>query len=191
MRTLLEQFYEAGDSSADVQIHLPLGRYVPEFTAVAARATFGSAAPLRTHLRAPRGESPQFWFATLMLNALLGVRFIWLAWCSVVALRWVFPPSTPPVAVVPDLPHLTIGAFDNLTGETVLDDDVAAMCTRRRGDPSLRGPDRRGAGLVLTGSVQEDGGQFSLQGDVVRPSTNASVWRSTIAEQLDGRTPRD
>ncbi len=36
LRTLLEQFYDAGLGRANVQIRLPLGRYVPEFRSVAA-----------------------------------------------------------------------------------------------------------------------------------------------------------
>ena len=31
LRTLLEQYYDTGKSDSTVQIHLPLGRYVPEF----------------------------------------------------------------------------------------------------------------------------------------------------------------
>jgi hypothetical protein len=45
LRTLLEQYYEAGESRADVEIHLPLGRYVPEFRAVEARSSVRSPLP--------------------------------------------------------------------------------------------------------------------------------------------------
>src|SRR5690554_1470983 len=50
LRNLLAAFYESGESESAVRIALPVGRYVPEFIAVAGKMETGTAAspPPRT-----------------------------------------------------------------------------------------------------------------------------------------------
>src|SRR5262245_59904998 len=45
LRTLLEQFYDTGQARTNVQIRLPIGRYVPEFSLVGTKAARADPTP--------------------------------------------------------------------------------------------------------------------------------------------------
>ena len=186
LRTLLEQYYETGKSESAVQIHLPLGRYVPEFTFahrpvavnVPEATSAVDAAPLVA--RQPVGTWSRFW-----LNGLLAFCFMIIGVGLVVfLLRWTFPPAPPtPSAGIPDFPTVTVGAFDNLTGQAVLADDVAAMAQQvgsglekfelLRVVPS-------GGKFTLRATVQETEGQFELKAMLSENGTDGIVWSTTI-----------
>ena len=100
LRTLLEQFYDTGKSAADVEIHLPLGRYVPEFAAARPRL---QPAELRRHRRqssriqSPASATPpgRMTLSRFCVTAVLGACFTLIGVASaVLSLRWTFPPST-------------------------------------------------------------------------------------------------
>lgn len=187
LRTLLEQYYDTGKSESAVQIHLPLGRYVPEFSfahrPVAALAREEKIAPAPAAERAihrPVGTWNRFW-----VNALLAFCFMIIGVGLVVfLLRWTFPPSVPVAAAgAPDFPTVTVGAFDNLTGQTVLDDDVAAMAQQVEGELTkfeLLRVVPNGGKFTLRATVQESGDQFALKAMLSENGTDGIVWSATI-----------
>lgn len=188
LRTLLEQFYDTGKSESAVQIHLPLGRYVPEFT-VAHRPAAAVPVPEETTppVPAPEPAIPQpvgpwsrFW-----LNALLAFCFMIIGVGLVVfLLRWTFPPSAPaPSTGIPDFPSVSVGAFDNLTGQAVLDDDVAAMAQQVEGELGkfeLLRVVPNGGKFTLRATVQESGDQFALKAMLSENGTDGIVWSTMI-----------
>ena len=185
LRTLLEQFYEGRTGKADVQIHLPLGRYIPEFREASpvAPAATSPAPEIVTELADdPRAERSQRMLSRFLLNAIFGLVFTLLGvGLTIVVIRWVLPPQPRLVAAIPERPRVTIGSFDNLTGEQVLDDDVQAVASRlgaalRRFESVAVSDD----GLVLTGSVQNADGRFILRAMLTDPQTNGVAWTSTI-----------
>ena len=191
LRTLLEQFYEGGTGRADVQIHLPLGRYIPEFREVSApEATAESKVPEAANAPADdaKAERSQRMLSRFLLNAIFGLVFTLLGvGLTVVVIRWVLPQQPRLVAAIPEMPRVTIGSFDNLTGEPVLDDDVQAVASRLgaalRRFENLTVSD---GGLVLTGSVQDADGHFILRAMLIEPRTNAVAWTSTIVAPATG-----
>jgi hypothetical protein len=187
LRTLLEQFYSGGSGRADVQIHLPLGRYIPEFTEVAAKSTIDPPLPVPpAHLAAKPPRPPLL--SRVLVNAIFALVFTLAGVGLTVALiSWAQLPLAPAPGTVPQVPHITIGTFDNLTGEQVLDDDVGAIGARvsealRRFEDIVV----NNGGLVLTGTVQEMNRQFVLRAMLTDTATNASVWTSTINEPFKG-----
>jgi hypothetical protein len=194
LRTLLEQFYAGGSGTTDVQIHLPLGRYVPEFTSVEPRVVEPEPPPSAEITTAepvpPVGARPDGQPSRFLLNAALGLVFTLVGvGLTVVVINWVLPQRARAIAALPDVPHITIGAFDNLTGEAVLDDDVREVGVRvgtalRRFEDLVVGND----GLVLTGTVQTINNHFVLRAMLTDPATNAAVWTSTINAPTIGDT---
>lgn len=192
LRTLLEQFYEGKTGKADVQIHLPLGRYIPEFREL------NSAKPAEVVAPAPRAviavaddptvERSQRVLSRFLLNAIFGLVFTLLGvGLTVVVIRWVLPPQPRLVAAIPEIPRIMIGSFDNLTGDSVLDDDVQAVAPRlgaalRRFENLSVSED----GLVLTGSVQDADGHFILRAMLTDAQTNGVAWTSTILAPTTG-----
>ena len=86
-RQLLEQFYAAGLSQSDVEIRLPLGRYVPEFRS--ANRT-GQLPPLASQ-PSPRSASSRQ-LSTFLLNVLLALTFTLVGVGLTVAIvRWGLP----------------------------------------------------------------------------------------------------
>lgn len=193
LRTLLEQFYAGGSGTTDVQIHLPLGRYVPEFTSVEPRVVETEPPPAQVPDAEPpppastrsTGQPSRF-----LLNAALGLVFTLVGvGLTVIVINWVLPQRARAIASVPDVPHITIGAFDNLTGETILDDDVREVGVRvatalRRFEDLVVGND----GLVLTGTVQTVSDHFVLRAMLTDPATSSAVWTSTINAPVVGDT---
>ena len=189
LRTLLEQYYDMGKSESAVQIHLPLGRYVPEFSfahrPVASvtpdRSAAVSSAPPSAIVHRPAGTWNRFW-----LNALLAFCFMIIGVGLVVfLLRWTFPPSTVPApSGAPDFPTVTVGAFDNLTGQAVLDDDIAAMEQQVESDLGkfeLLRVVPNGGRFVLRATVQESQGQFTLKAMLSQNGSDGIVWSTTIS----------
>ena len=190
LRTLLEQFYGGGNASSGVQIHLPLGRYVPEFRTVEARpepavvagseATEAALEKLAATHRAPLSSR-------FLINAAFGLFFTLVGvGLAIVLIRWVLPQQTRVESAMPDLPRITIGAFDNLTGLPVLDDDINEIGVRvgkslGRFEDLVIGSD----GLVLTATIQEINGQFVMRAMLTDPRDNSTAWTSTINAPVD------
>jgi tetratricopeptide (TPR) repeat protein len=180
LRTLLEQFYDSGIGVNEVQIHLPLGRYVPEFKVVAkpnVRLEIPTVATAGPAVAADPRRS------RFLINAILGLAFTLVGvGLAVVIVRWVLPSAPPRIVVaIPEQPRVAMGAFDNLTGEPVLDDDVALVGPRLaealgRFESLTVATD----GLTVNGTVQEVNGQFVLRAMVVQPNVNGVVWTTTI-----------
>jgi tetratricopeptide (TPR) repeat protein len=190
LRTLLEQFYAGGSVQSDVHIHLPLGRYVPEFRVVAkpeppSRKTTGKSTVAATPDVALKRESERQ-PSRFLVNAILGLVFTLVGvGLTIGVIRWVLPLQSS-ATTIPDVPRITIGAFDNLTGEAVLDDDVREVGVRvgnslRRFEDLVVGD----GGLILTGTVQDASGQFILRAMLTDTVTNSAVWSSSIMAPLD------
>lgn len=178
LRTLLEQYYEGGGATADVQIHLPLGRYVPEFRTIAAADAESAAREARPLMAASPRRLSRF-----LVNAMLGLAFTLVGvGLAVVIVRWFLPPTPPEiVSAIPLQPRLAIGAFDNLTGEPVLDDDVRQIAQRLTTALARFEMVSLGAeGPVVNGTVQQVNGRFVLRATIVDPATNSVRWTTTI-----------
>jgi TolB-like protein len=182
LRTLLEQFYELGSSAAEVQIHLPLGRYVPEFTAVHRSKPTAAveAAPVPAAAAKARLAPSSFW-----LSATLGLCLTLIGAALVIfIIRWW--PATPPVRTMPDVPRVAVAAFDNLTGDASLDDTIARLQPQIAGALSkfetLQVDDTPSAGgLVVQGTVQETNGRFDARITLSDSRNRGTVWTGRIS----------
>lgn len=181
LRTLLEQFYELGTSTAEVQIRLPLGRYVPEFVAVP-RSTPAAAAPTAPLPAQKAKMLPNgFWLsATLSLClTLIGAALV------VFIIRW-WPGTTPVVHAMPDMPQVAIATFDNLTGDPKLDDAVARLQPQIAGALSkfetLQVDDAPNAdALLVQGTIQETNGRFDARISLTDGRSHSTVWAGTVS----------
>lgn len=182
LRSLLEQFYASGLSRSGIEIRLPLGRYVPEF-AISSAAADTTIDQLVARPDQAEGKSPSPLFVS---NAMLALIFTIVGVIlAVVIVRWMLPQLQMDTAL-PERPGIVIGTFDNLTGEPVLDDDVAQV--GQRVGALLAGfhdIEVGGAGFVLTGTVQQINGQFILRASVLERETPA--W-TTMIEAPTGMT---
>jgi len=180
LRALLEQFYGSGAARADVQIHLPVGRYVPEFRSIASVPPPPDAGvrPPAAGLR-PRRPS------RFVLNAALGLVFMLVGVGLAVAIvRWSFPASpAPPARAVPERPTISVGAFDNLTGEPALDGEIAQFGTALAG--LLQRFDgievvRAGDGPTIHGTVQTDDGGIAVRALLSPRDGGGNSWTVTL-----------
>ena len=176
LRSLLEQFYASGLSRSGIEIRLPLGRYVPEFvvTGGGPERPGVAGAPV-----ASRGAETRPLVSPSISTALLALIFMLVGVVLTIALvRWMLPQfqSGPPV---PNYPGIVIGTFDNLTGEPVLDDDVAQAAGRLR-EALGRFEDLRVGqeGFQLNGTVQVVNGRFVVRANLLQHS--ALAWTATI-----------
>jgi tetratricopeptide (TPR) repeat protein len=182
LRMLLEQFYDSGQANSDVRIRMPIGRYVPEFAFVGGRAPDVARAPSSMpEIRAVRPGLNRF-----LLNALLGLCLTFIGVALAVAMvRWIQPQGgSSATRPLPDFPQVTIGAFDNLTGEPTLDDDVAAIAERLStalGRFELLRLGSDGAQFTVRGSVQQSGGQFSVKALVSQRGSDGIFWSTTLS----------
>lgn len=188
LRTLLEQFYDGGLNESEVQIHLPLGRYVPDF-AWAPRSAAGAAAALDAQPAKPRSAAQgRRRFPRFVFNALLGLCFALVGVGLAVALiRWAIPRVEPAAPAFPDFPRITIGTFDNLSGQPGLDAEIAQLGPRLAAalgkfDAVKVAPD---GGLVLHGSVQESDGQYSVRALLADGSANGISWSTIVLPKGD------
>ncbi|MEO6015309.1 MAG: hypothetical protein ABIQ30_17200 [Devosia sp.] len=179
LRTLLEQFYVTGASRCDVQIHLPLGRYVPEFARVA--LTSQSVSPPDPALldgapkprRRPHG----------LIDAAYGMAFTLIGvGLAFVIFQWLASNAGQAPNSQPDFPSVSVGAFSNLTGQAVLDDDVAAVGVQLAA--ALGKFDTfnvvASGGAVITGVVQEQLGRFVVNAILTPPQGDGIAWSTSI-----------
>jgi tetratricopeptide (TPR) repeat protein len=172
-----------------VQIHLPLGRYIPEFRIVDVTVAPSPEAPNGPSTGEPAAKVvPTRRPSRFLANAALGLLFTLVGvGLTVVLIRWVLPLQSRVEPAVPDIPQITIGAFDNLTGQRVLDDDVREVGVRVAAALG-RFEDLRvtNDGLNLSATVQEVNGQFVLRAMLMDRRDNSTVWVSTINAPTDG-----
>ena len=187
LRTLLERFYESDRTHAAVRISMPLGRYVPEFTLIeAAPPAVSPTSPPHAAVRGGR-RMPRF-----LQQMLLGLGFTLIGvTLTIMIVRWMLPEMRPAPAAVPDVPRVAVGAFDNLTGDSTLDGLVA-----RLGPEIGTGLSRfetlsvvTDSGLMLHGSVQENGGQLMVKAILAQNDASGIVWSDTITVPADAGIP--
>lgn len=187
LRTLLEQFYSSGEARTDVQIRLPIGRYVPEFSI--ARATGETA--IAELAEGPPMRAVRPGLSRFLLNALLALSltFIGVA-LAVWVVRWTLPSSEIASTGIPDFPQVTIGTFDNLTGQAQLDHDVAAIgeelaTALGRFEMVRVASDARQ--FTVRGSVQQADGQFTVKALLSQRGSDGILW-STVVTPKGGTT---
>jgi tetratricopeptide (TPR) repeat protein len=178
LRTLLQQYYGGGSGTSDVQIHLPLGRYVPEFRSVPKPSARSESPTVATVVTGTPTRESRF-----LVNAAGGLAFTLVGvGLAVAIIRWFLPQTEPALGpTIPEQPRIMIGAFDNLTGEPVLDDDVVQVGVRLgkalgRFETLTVGS----GGLEINGAVQQIDDQFVIRATVVQPNVNGVLWTTTI-----------
>lgn len=184
LRTLLDQFYKTGRGHAEVQIRLPIGRYVPEFTLVGQRPAMVAPADQAGASASTRAMRPGL--NRFLLNALLGLCLTFIGVALAVALvRWTLPQNELSASgAMPDFPRVTIEAFDNLTGEPTLDDDVAAIgkrLTTALGRFELVQVVTDGRQFTVRGSVQQSEGHFTVRALLSQRGSDGILWSTTIS----------
>ncbi|HVY50563.1 MAG TPA: hypothetical protein VHA07_03285 [Devosia sp.] len=191
LRALLEQFYSSGESSSSVQIRLPLGRYVPEFIPAPKVEVARKVAPETGGESAERGqeEGTPAPLRQFLASAFLGLSFTLIGVGLAIALvRFMLPqPSAPAAVTWPDYPSVAVGNFDNLTGSSALDDQIAQVGPRLaralgRFDALKVVPDN--AGLAIRGAIQESNGRFSVHALLSDAARNGIVWSTTLDAPL-------
>src|SRR6185312_8186075 len=171
---------------SSVQLRLPLGRYVPEFALASPRLEAAGDAPASAPGKPPKPvagvaarPSRRFFF-----NALLGLCFSLIGVGLAVGLvRWSLPGRPSTLASVPDFPSVTVGSFDNLTGEAGLDGLTAQFgpqlsAALAKFDSIKVTPDT--AAMVVHGSVEEKNGSFIVKALLSRGGSTGIVWSATI-----------
>jgi TolB-like protein len=180
LRALLDQFYVEGNGRAGVRIHLPVGRYVPEFVAedglpveeraADERENFAEAGPA-TGLRQIR------WPPSLVAAAIAAILSLAI---GIGLLAVVLRSNTLPGAVAPAEPLVLVGQFSNLTGMPELDVLGAQLSGAVRDglapfEDMRAGPDdpARGTGPIPAGAYLITG--------VIHPATRGIEVTATLA----------
>lgn len=174
LRSLLEQFYGGGNARTGVEIHLPVGRYVPEFRLVESGEAWPPAAR--------PAEEPERALPNFLSNVMLALTFTLVGVVlAVLVVRWMLPQTIGPGGTL-DVPGVTIGTFDNLTGEPVLDDDVAQVAERLAASLARFEMIRVGGGdYRVDGTVQQQNGGFVLRASLKLVPRSDVLWTTTIA----------
>ncbi len=184
LRTLLEQYYELGHAESAVQIHLPLGRYVPEFRTLAQPAAASGADP-SPQPELPPAARPPPQLGNFLLLALLGLCFTLAGGVLAVFIVHWTPAEAPGGPPVPDMPRVAVGSFDNLTGDDALDPVIGELKPRiAAGLGKFETFEVTGSaasdGLVLTGGVQKTNGQYDIRVMLSEGSGSGTVWTATV-----------
>ena len=180
LRTLLEQYYDLGRAESAVQIHLPLGRYVPDFQMH--ERPVSQTEPLAG--LPPIGPSRRL--GNFLLSALLGLGFTLAGVAlAVFIIRWTPVGQTPTGPPVPEMPRIAVGNFDNLTGDDALDPVIATLKPQLAADlgkfETLEVTDSASSdGLLLTGGVQKTNGRYDIRVMLSEGSGSGTVWTATV-----------
>ncbi len=175
LRSLLDQYYASGLSRSGVEIRLPLGRYVPEFVDLGQASNTATSTVVKT---APTAAA-QPPLSPFFSNAMLALIFTLVGVILAVALvRWMAP-QLGSEDRLPARPGIVVGTFDNLTGEPVLDDDVAQVGARLTESLGKFGNLGVGdGGFLVAGTVQQSDGKFILRASLLQ--NDALAWTTTI-----------
>jgi tetratricopeptide (TPR) repeat protein len=202
LRALLDQFYDEGHSRAGVRIHLPVGRYVPEFSFSAAEMQPDAPeppAPATTELpdaanaNGPddplqmRAKAMQWPPLSMLRQAAIAIMLTLAAGIGLILVVTLTRPTSFAVAI-PTTPVVAIGEFVDLSGGASLDalgtriaEDVRADLERFE-DISMApaGPAASEAGYQLSGVIHP-----AAQGIEVVASVGAgeaTVWSGTYVQ---------
>ncbi len=201
LRALLDQFYDEGNSTSGVRIHLPVGRYVPEFAELSASVSDTGTAQSRPGNRVESSaEVPGKVVAgprkSGLWEALIAGGFLLAALLVVILIQTRPPPA--PLATPPTMPAIAIGEFANLTGSAELDGfgPQVAEALRQTFVPM---EDVR---LLPAGEAPGDGG-FQISG-VIHPAPNGievtasltgetseAVWTGVFARPMPTANPAE
>jgi hypothetical protein len=112
----------------------------------------------------------------------LCLTFIGVA-LAVAVVRWTLPQGEPAVAAMPDFPQVTVGSFDNLTGQPVLDDDAAAI-GQRLADALSHFETIRvvsdGRQFTVRGSLQQSDDRFTVKALLSQRGNEGILWSTTV-----------
>lgn len=119
LRTLLDQYYDSGNSTQPVRIHLPVGRYVPEFELRSEAAmSQAEAVPARETPAEPRAAAvlspPRRFGSGLLVGAFFALAVAGLAYLLVI---WGQPMPAGLDSPPPREPEVTVVDFQNLAGD--------------------------------------------------------------------------
>lgn len=190
LRALLDQFYDEGHATAGIRIHLPVGRYVPEFGPLVESSDDSGrgADPLLTP-DPPANEN-----RSLPPELLAGPppRRFSLMWPGVIAAAVISviggalyltqqpAPEVPVANAPPEQPVVAIGEFSNISGDAALDGFSAAI-----GD-GVRLMLGRFEDLTLLPAGEEPGaGGYRLTGVIHAAEPGAEVTASLVGAGSD------
>jgi len=189
LRGLLEEYYKGPGASEATRIHLPVGRYIPEFVFVEAEAGMdpgGDTAPVPP--RPTRPGLPRSWYG-LALGAVLLVlvAFAQNGWVS----RHAPAPSDGPGL---RRPTITVVEFQDLAGTARLRPQVAGLAIElvtdleQFGNIEVRyGPNGEAAesDFVLTGIVRLDERIAQYSAILTESDAGNVVWNHTLAVPVE------
>jgi tetratricopeptide (TPR) repeat protein len=171
LRALLDQFYDEGLARAGVRIHLPVGRYVPEFFPLEVAADAGVPPPIPPEEPAGNVFSTdsadsarhRSWGSAVRVGIAAGIAVVFFV--AAFLLSQFRQPAPEPVIAIPVAPVVMVGVFANLTGTPDLDgfgialaDEVAAMLSPFEDFATRR------AGSEPASNQNLDDGEYRLSG---------------------------
>ncbi|HQZ12657.1 MAG TPA: hypothetical protein PK286_07190 [Devosia sp.] len=200
LRALIEQYNAEGNGAGRVRIHLPVGRYVPEFLFDQVQAAPAPVDPVP-----PPAPLEKRGSATVSVKR----RPEWVAYAAlasgVLALAvglgvFATRQQAPVEAGAPTEPVVVVGQFANLSGSTGLDpfgpqissavEETLAPFEElgvQRADAAPAGDPARSSAFVLTGIIHPAPPGIEVAATLSDPQGN-SVWNATYAEpQPNGR----
>lgn len=204
LRALLDQYYRGPGEKEELQIHLPVGRYVPDFIITPADAAVVTPTQKRpmtgliepeielalgeaATAKRPRGHVTVSWFVLLVIA-------IGIAALAYSLSTW--EPRFQRQAASengPQLPSIRIMDFQNLTGDATLTSAISALAIEvvtdftpfslvnasYGGQGEVSPEQGTGSRFVLTGIVRSDSAndsQISISAILTEVATNTVVW---------------
>lgn len=198
LRSLLDQYYRGDGVGEVMQIHLPVGRYIPDFAAVPDPGQIDAGSEAESPPppeRSRSGNLPLSWF-------LLAVIALGLAMSAYALNAWVPSASQPPAARgVLQRPSIAIVEFQNLAAGGGTPPQVAGLAIELvtdleqfeelsvryggGGEANIVVTNGTPSDFVLTGIVRPDGDVMQYSAILTDSRTGIVVWNQTLAVSLD------
>lgn len=192
LRALLDDYYRGPGLGEATQIHLPVGRYVPEFAAPteagAAEAPTGPSSP------APRGWPGSWTFSASWFT--LAVIALGLAMAAYAMTAWRPQKGEDRAIGAMQRPTITIVEFQNLATAMASPPQVAGLAIELvtdleqfgniavryggGGEANAAVPDLPASDYVLTGIVRPDGDVVQYSAILTDSVTSTVVWNQTL-----------
>lgn len=192
LRALLDDYYRGPGLGEATQIHLPVGRYVPEFAAAteagAAEAPTGPSSP------APRGWPGSWTFSASWFT--LAVIALGLAMAAYAMTAWRPQKGEDRAIGAMQRPTITIVEFQNLATAMASPPQVAGLAIELvtdleqfgniavryggGGEANAAVPDLSASDYVLTGIVRPDGDVVQYSAILTDSVTSTVVWNQTL-----------
>lgn len=192
LRALLDDYYRGPGLGEATQIHLPVGRYVPEFAAAteagAAEAPTGPSSP------APRGWPGSWTFSASWFT--LAVIALGLAMAAYAMTAWRPQKGEDRAIGAMQRPTITIVEFQNLATAMASPPQVAGLAIELvtdleqfgniavryggGGEANAAVPDLPASDYVLTGIVRPDGDVVQYSAILTDSVTSTVVWNQTL-----------